>query len=285
MSSAKTALSAIVSVALWSATAQAGAYRLPWAPGLSMELTQDCNDSSYADHVGSGKNAWDFANGTHFGVSAAREGVVTHLKMSSHAGCQSAACVDFANYIVVDHGDGTASVYLHLDGRSLSPDVRCGQRVRQGQAIAHAGSTGWATGPHLHFQVNTVHANDTDACECGEDGLACADKEAAWSSFWSTPRFPSVPVSFDEWPANECADRRILLPLSQNVEAPVDRRAVSVGRALAAVRKKAQGRPLVILGIGGRGWPGFPATDKSPLLFPEILQPSPPGPSVGLPPP
>ena len=28
-----------------------------------MELTQDCNDSFFSDHVGSGKNAWDFANG------------------------------------------------------------------------------------------------------------------------------------------------------------------------------------------------------------------------------
>ncbi len=249
-----------------------------------MELTQDCNDSSYADHVGSGKHAWDFANGSRFGVSAAREGVVTHVKMSSHAGCQSSACVDFANYIVVDHGDGTASVYLHLDGHTLSPNVRCGERVRQGQPLAHAGSTGWATGPHLHFQVNSVHTNGADVCECGEDGLACADKEAAWSSFWSTPRFPSLPVSFDEWPASECADRRVLMPISQNVEMPVDRRAVSVGRAYAAVRKKAQGRPLV-LGIGGHGWPGFPSTDKSPPLFPEILRPSPPSPSVGLPPP
>src|SRR5579859_3701776 len=68
-----------------SSLASAGQYRLPWAPGTPMELTQDCNDSFFSDHVGSGKNAWDFANGGHFAVSAAREGIVTHLKMSSHA--------------------------------------------------------------------------------------------------------------------------------------------------------------------------------------------------------
>src|SRR5437879_6104154 len=91
---------------LWEAIALAGPYRLPWPPALAMELTQDCNDSFYADHVGSAKNAWDFANGAHFPVIAARAGVVTHVKVSSHSGCESSACVDLANYIVVDHGDG-----------------------------------------------------------------------------------------------------------------------------------------------------------------------------------
>ena len=126
-----------------------------------MELTQDCNDSFYADHIGSGKNAWDFANGTHFAVSAARGGIVTHVKMSSHSGCETRGVRRLANYVVVDHGDGTASIYLHLEGDSLDPDVRCGQPVRPGQKLANAGSTGWSTGPHLHFQVNMVHSDET----------------------------------------------------------------------------------------------------------------------------
>jgi murein DD-endopeptidase MepM/ murein hydrolase activator NlpD len=213
-----------------------------------MDLTQDCNDSAYGDHVGTGRNAWDFANGTQFPVSAAREGVITHLKMSSNSGCDSAACVDYANYIVVDHGDGTASVYLHLAAGSLDGSVRCGQPVRQGQKLAVAGSTGWSTGPHLHFQVNLVHAADTRTCECGEDGTACAADQAAWSSFWSSPRYPSVPVVFDEWAASECADRRMILPVSTNVDEP-DRRLVTVGRFGAGPMVS---RPPVVLGVGGR---------------------------------
>jgi len=247
-----------------------------------MELTQDCNDSYFGDHVGSGKNAWDFANGTHFPVSVAREGVVTHLKMSSHAGCDTSACVDLANYVVIDHGDGTASVYLHLDGNSLDPSVRCGAPVRQGQRLALAGATGWATGPHLHFQVNAVHSNETSGCECGEDGLRCGDNEAAWSTFWSTPRFASVPVMFDEWPANECRDRRIVLPLSQNVEAN-ERHVVSLGRGAASLRARTERRPLVVLGIGGRRGTGLPLNDRSRPLFPEILGPSRQAPFVELP--
>jgi murein DD-endopeptidase MepM/ murein hydrolase activator NlpD len=213
-----------------------------------MELTQDCNDSFYGDHVGTGKNAWDFANGTQFPVSAAREGIVTHLKMSSDAGCDTSACVDYANYIVIDHGDGTASVYLHMAGGTLDPTVRCGQPVRQGQRLAIAGSTGWSTGPHLHYQVNAVHTGETRTCECGEDGTQCGSSEAAWSTFWSSSRYPSLPVTFDEWSAAECADRRMILPLSINVDEP-DHRLVTVGRFNPG---QPMSRPPVILGVGGR---------------------------------
>jgi murein DD-endopeptidase MepM/ murein hydrolase activator NlpD len=248
-----------------------------------MELTQDCNDSFYGDHVDSGKNAWDFANGTHFPVSAARDGIVTHVKVSSHSGCETAACVDLANYVVIDHGDGTASIYLHLDGDSLDDEVRCGQPVRQGQHLANAGSTGWSTGPHLHFQVNAVHTNDSRLCECGEKGTDCAEDKAAWSSFWSTPKFPSLPVSFDEWPASACGDRRVALPLSQNVEQPADVRLVTIDRTGTRVQAKPAVKPLIVLGIGGRSWSRSPVTDKSRHRSPEIPQPSRAAPSSARP--
>jgi len=83
-----------------------------------MELTQDCNDSLFSDHVGSGKNAWDFANGAHFLVSIAREGIVTHLKMSSTSGCETSACVDLANYVQslsgLPHDDAKAAAGKRL---------------------------------------------------------------------------------------------------------------------------------------------------------------------------
>ena len=201
-----------------ASAAHAGPYKLPWAPGTSMELTQDCNDSQYADHVGSGRFAWDFANGTHFRISAARGGVVTHLKTSSRSGCSTSACVDEANYLVIDHGDGTASIYLHIDPDSLDPRVVCGQPIAQGQHLASAGSTGWSTGPHLHFQVNVVRPNAERTCECGADGKACPENYALWSVFWSTSSYPSQPISFDEWAAPSCQDRRVVLPLSQNAQ-------------------------------------------------------------------
>lgn len=198
--------------------ATAGPYRLPWAPGTAMDLTQDCNDSRFDDHVASRGYAWDFANGGEFSVLAARAGTVTHVKMSSAKGCDNASCVDLTNYIVIDHGDGTASIYLHLAQGSLDPSVRCGEFVRQGQRLATAAATGFATGPHLHFQVNVVRSDQSSVCECGPDGLACPASFAQWGSFWSTPGQPSVPIRFDEWEADTCQDRSLSMPVSLNAE-------------------------------------------------------------------
>ena len=52
--------------------------------------------------------------------------------------------------MIVDHGHGLSSAFLHLS-RML---VRKGQRVTQGQAIAEVGSTGRSTGPHLDWRIN-----------------------------------------------------------------------------------------------------------------------------------
>lgn len=52
--------------------------------------------------------------------------------------------------LLIDHGHGLSTVYLHLK-KSL---VREGERVRRGHVIAEVGSSGRATGPHLHWGMN-----------------------------------------------------------------------------------------------------------------------------------
>ena|GEM_PF-2706330 len=52
--------------------------------------------------------------------------------------------------VVVDHGDGYRSLYAH----NSTLLVRVGSQVSQGQAVSLSGSTGWSTGPHLHFEIH-----------------------------------------------------------------------------------------------------------------------------------
>ncbi|MDQ3229892.1 MAG: M23 family metallopeptidase, partial [Pseudomonadota bacterium] len=52
--------------------------------------------------------------------------------------------------LVIDHGHGISSNFLHLS----RIDVEVGDRVEQGQALAAVGATGRATGPHLHWGMN-----------------------------------------------------------------------------------------------------------------------------------
>ena len=61
----------------------------------------------------------------------------------------------FGNVVHVKHRNGNTTVYAHLSRIG----VRRGQSVNQGQHIGAVGQTGWATGPHLHFEfrVNGVH--------------------------------------------------------------------------------------------------------------------------------
>jgi len=55
----------------------------------------------------------------------------------------------YGNFILVYHGGGFATFYAHLDGFAISG----GQPVSRGQTIGYVGTTGWTTGPHLHFEV------------------------------------------------------------------------------------------------------------------------------------
>jgi len=61
----------------------------------------------------------------------------------------------FGNVVMVKHANGHTTVYAHLS----RINVRAGQSVTQGQSLGLVGATGWATGPHLHFEfrVNGQH--------------------------------------------------------------------------------------------------------------------------------
>lgn len=92
----------------------------------------------------------DIAGANGKSVLAAKTGVI----VSSKGGCLTGrkACNGGAgNMVVIDHGDGTQTKYLHLSSACLLPDI--GTRVESRQKIACVGSTGASSGPHLHFSI------------------------------------------------------------------------------------------------------------------------------------
>ena len=55
----------------------------------------------------------------------------------------------FGNTIIIDVGNGLTTLYGHTSKMGVSP----GEHVNAGQYIGNVGSSGWATGPHLHFEI------------------------------------------------------------------------------------------------------------------------------------
>ncbi len=83
----------------------------------------------------------DIGASTGSDIVAAADGVVTIATYSASAG----------NYVMLSHGGGVSTVYMHCSSLNVSE----GQSVTQGQVIAKVGSTGYSTGPHLHFGIRS----------------------------------------------------------------------------------------------------------------------------------
>lgn len=104
---------------------------------------------------------WGSTPEFHKGIDISQGGIYGANIVAAEAGtvviAQNYNSNGYGNYCVIDHGSGISTLY----GHSSKVVVSVGQKVKRGQTIAKVGSTGWSTGPHLHFEVrvNGKHTN------------------------------------------------------------------------------------------------------------------------------
>ncbi len=105
----------------------------------------------YSGHTGVdfARNSKGAVNG--LPVLAAKSGTVITSKALKKSNGEYRS---YGEYIVINHGDGTLSLYAHMQAGSRL--VSEGTKVSQGQQIGSVGSTGNSTGPHLHFEIKIV---------------------------------------------------------------------------------------------------------------------------------
>ena len=124
-------------------------YRLPFSLAQSFPVVQGFN-GGYS-HQGLAKFAVDFAMPVGSEVHAARGGTVVDVESSHNKGGASRRYGRYANFIVIEHDDGTTGEYYHL--KQHGAIVGVGDKVKQGQLIGLSGNTGFTSLPHLHFAV------------------------------------------------------------------------------------------------------------------------------------
>jgi murein DD-endopeptidase MepM/ murein hydrolase activator NlpD len=182
VSAALTALALVLCV-------EGPALELPWACATDERCTQAHNGGS---HTGTSAWAWDFALQHGEEIWAASAGTVTHLrKNSTVSGCNSAYAAD-ANFVTIDHGDGTAIIYAHMQTGSIPLEV--GDVVEVGDLIGKVGDTGYACGSHLHMAVQ----DQCGSSHCQSVPAAFAEiGDAADSTTYESSNCPVCPHALD----------------------------------------------------------------------------------------
>ncbi|MDO4961062.1 MAG: peptidoglycan DD-metalloendopeptidase family protein [Eubacteriales bacterium] len=126
----------------------AGDVSFTWPCPGSGRITSYFGDrESPTEGASSNHKGIDVGAPTGTGIVAAAGGTVVIATYSASAG----------NYVMISHGGGVYSVYMHMSSIAVSK----GQTVSRGSTIGAVGSTGYSTGPHLHFgiRINGSYVN------------------------------------------------------------------------------------------------------------------------------
>ena len=104
--------------------------------------------SAFAMRIHPIHNTWSAHKGTDLAAPSGTPVRTVGDGLVTFAGVQNG----YGNVIYIDHGNKHETVYAHLS----RIEVKQGEKVSQGEEIGAVGSTGWATGPHLHFEFKVA---------------------------------------------------------------------------------------------------------------------------------
>ena len=127
-------------------------------------------------HIWKAHQGVDYAAPTGTAVHSVGDGIV------DFAGVQNG----YGNIIILKHPNNYTTVYAHLSRIS----VRKGEKVTQGENIGAVGATGWATGPHLHFEyrINGVYQDPLTIARGNETVPVSASARPAFARLASENR-------------------------------------------------------------------------------------------------
>ena len=209
---------------LWLGLAFAQQYRAPFSDAHYGYFYP----TAYYDHSGvdwacggirySGHRGSDFGGGSFSGMDAGRdlvaaaEGVVVATNDGEFDRCESGECGGgggFGNYVAVQHQDGKVTYYAHMKKWSVA--VSNGQHVSCGQKLGQMGSSGWSTGPHIHFGVkkNGSYVDPFDG--------ACSGPPTYWTSQGSHGGLPGKGCEVYDSDGDGTRDDQDCAPNDKNV--------------------------------------------------------------------
>lgn len=139
---------------------------------LPFEGTQKAGSTWYNGSTHQTIPAMDF--GGTFNVLASRGGIIVALKDDSNIYGWGREFNKYANYVTIYHPEyDLYTSYVHLKQNSIPEYLKVGIKIRKGQFLGISDTTGYASGPHLHFNVN-YNVNDQ-----------CKTLDTCWNYYYS----------------------------------------------------------------------------------------------------
>lgn len=129
-------------------------YRLPFEEGRSFVISQAAGGPLATHNSLDSEQAIDFVMPENTPILAARSGIVITVEGANRLGGQDKIMLGMANHVRILHSDDSIATYAHLAPGGVT--VGIGQRVEAGSLIGYSGSTGYSSGPHLHFAVHQL---------------------------------------------------------------------------------------------------------------------------------